>query len=246
MIEALPRQELLFPEFNGDLANWQRDVDILRAALESPRGFDYEAHLPEIIGWVPDAEQKKISSWSRTYDCSWSPGYPNPLEANARMCKNSIPQTLELIMADIEIASGGLAKFNQFEVEKKYTPRGERPRPGLNLGTGLHVDQIVRFTNDSVKPIYIICDTDPTRFYQGPARLWSPDAELMLDLAALDTDPARVVSAPAFAIIRLSGATVHASPTFEKGGVRTFIRIGSTLKIPQRFPLEPLNYDDLL
>ena len=220
MIELLaPPRDLQLPLFTGSFETRNHDVDNLIEALKSPDDYWFEARLPEIVGFMPEQEATALSalvSEGKAYTnfAKNRGGFQDELET-------LIPDTLTAIRADIALVSGGDLQLGDFEVRKQAMEPGQ---PIFGDGEP-HTDGPVRTDEDAATTEYLICDKVPTLYYKGPARFTRWSRMLDLDVNSLEVlSEENTVAAPALAIVRMSLATVHASPIPEAGGDRMFVR----------------------
>jgi hypothetical protein len=231
-----------FPVFEGDMAHWQRDMDILRAALEQGEGYEYDAQLPEIIGYLspeeaallaelPDGLEVSISDDEGTYGIEDIEHLlPAPLSEGNKglvVARYLFPDLLGKIESDVAITTGEQGRIKFVELEKKRTMAGE-----VAKGSGhLHVDDMVGRKEDVLNTHYLIANGQPTLFYEGKAKLFKMrNGRLFLDTDSLETDGSALVAPPpALAIVRTNGTTVHGSPRFETDFSRAWFRVSSGL-----------------
>jgi hypothetical protein len=172
-----------------------------KKALEKPEGYEFEAQLPEIVGYVPEDER---------------PYFDNlPAEAlvashNSWKCLPKELRGLERIIKDDydQFNLSGHGSFMHIELERKTTSPGFFARP-----PGYHTDGVLNRLNiNSLR--YIVANRCTTIFYGGIARYESDKLGMIaIDPASLDQSKP-CISAPFYGIVRLSGATIHASPKF--------------------------------
>lgn len=235
-VESLASAHSFPPEFRGDLSYWQQDIQTLQEALNHPEGYEFEARLPEIVGYLNEADIAEIDrlpqgmkSFRRLFD-NYS---DDDREFSLVALRERFPHMLAIIDGDMSLVTDGKFVLNEAEVEKAYTEAGKRPRIASDGEEDVHVDRL-RGTKEGVsQPTYLISDFEPTRFYSGPATLYKnidsrdPDRVMPLRLRQDGLDQLQVrnmVAAPPYAIVRASGATVHESPVFTEAGMRTFFR----------------------
>jgi hypothetical protein len=227
MSETIFSPPQALPEFSGSLEMWERDVSILTTAFQNPEGYIYDAQLPETIGYMPQAEIESIEAWNGI-ETGDEPTYFSADENTATpisLIDTVMPITIEMIRTDIDLVTDNRAYLRHFEVEKKRTAAGNAPRNG-----DIHTDSAVKYSEDVYKPTYIICNNNPTLFYTGSAKL-EMGFRLRLVSDSLDgTAVHNMVAAPPYSIVRLSYATVHASPVFTERGLRIFMRGSTSLK----------------
>ena len=225
--EVLQRPTTEFPEFDGDLTRWNRDIAILTNALEHPRGFEYEAQLPDIVGYMSPEEAAVIDSWGDV-DASYSDD-----EGSDRLddIRKQLPGLMQTIEKDLDLITAGQGRFTFVEWEKYFTEAGK-----IGKGNGeFHVDEMVNKEEDVLTTHYFFANKEPTLYYRGPAKLFrlKSNGALKLDTDSLDHyKPGAVVAAPPYAIVRANGTTVHGSPSFKKSSSRAFMRATSGLITP--------------
>src|SRR5580658_610598 len=107
MAELLSQSTAL-PEFNGDLSVWQRDVKVLVGAIGcQPDGYEYEAQLPEVIGYLNPSELQALDELTdpKTGSSEFDNFYLRTcMDKGWEISKVSVllPHFLEAIRADIE------------------------------------------------------------------------------------------------------------------------------------------------
>lgn len=206
---------------------WKNDVYVLSEALKYPDGYNYEARLPDIIGYVPLEEQEQFSTFTPHH-------IDNPSnfvclhmdDEEIAYLATSLPKTVHTLVHDTHKITEGKAILSELELRRQFVRRGHDPHfYGLHLDVGVTTDQ-----PDMAKlPIYLISDMEPTLFYTGPAMLYMPDKRsVRLNTASLNPDQ-NLTQAPPFAIMRLSYATIHTAPIFTTDATRTFMRAFATL-----------------
>ena len=223
--EVLKTPEPVFPEFNGDLTSWNRDITVLEEALKHPQGYKYQAQLPDIIGYLNPQEAKIVDNWG-VIDNSYSDEEGSD---KLDVIRQILPNMMETIEDDVYTITSGRGYIRFVEWEKYHTAKGE-----IAKGNGeLHVDNMIRKQEDVLTTHYLLADLEPTIIYSGTAKLFQlrGRGELRVDTDSLETNrPFATVAIPPYAIVRTNGTTVHASPRFKEAGTRAWMRATTGLR----------------
>lgn len=224
------------PVFNGDLKIWNQDLTVIEKAFASPEGYEFEAQLPEIIGYVPFEEIQKLRTSIHKSFTFFENGELEPHSLNYdSLLDTCMPETMRAIRQDISLLTDGEGSIQDADIYKQQAAIGE---PFNVDGAVLHVDAMVSPNHKGVRPGYFFSDTQPTGFYTGMAKLFTekPQFNGNITLGALAASPvidlrtnqqlqSRLVQAPPLAIVRYTGATVHYSPRSVKQEERTMVRV---------------------
>lgn len=227
-IETVITPQGSLPEFDGDLSLWEHDKEVLLAALNQPRGFSYDAQLPEIVGYVPEAEREAMTTILASKGMDKIVAHRTMDADDFAAVEDAMPKTVAIIESDIELISAGLRHLEALEIRRPFIPAGTQPK-GANGGLdGLHVDLMVHEPDDCDISTHLVGDLETTLLYEGPAALWYKDNRLRLDPFKANLERAtRLVPAPFYAIVRLSGATVHVPPVFAEDARRNLLAFDS-------------------
>jgi hypothetical protein len=196
-------------EKNGFLTDCEHAERAFAKGRETLEGYEFDAGLPDVIGYIPPNERDYFDNLPSTNDTiRYFTG------ENLSGILSNIPGVHNLILEDLE----KIGKFEIFnlEYEKKFRQKGGSPR-GSNRW---HFDG---FRQGEYSPRYVMSNNEPTQFYTGPANVGAIGDSLMF----LDTisEKAPYISAPKYSIARLAPLTIHRTPKFTTDSERVFMRI---------------------
>jgi hypothetical protein len=208
-----PTEYIKIPvEKNGFLIDCEHAERAFAKGRDAFEGYEFEAGLPDVIGYIPPNERDYFDNLPSTNDAIEILRGENLNEILANM-----PGLHNLILEDLE----KIGKFEIFnlEYEKKFRQKGGSPRGSIRW----HFDDI---RQGEYLPRYVMSNNEPTQFYNGPANVGAIGDRLIL----LDTisEKAPYISVPKYSIARLAPLTIHRTPKFTTDSERVFMRIDAS------------------
>jgi hypothetical protein len=194
---------------NGFLIDCEHAQRAFAKGRDTLDGYEFEAVLPDVIGYIPLTERDYFDNLPSTNDAIeilWGEKL-NEFLANMPGVSNLIQEDLEKI---------GNFEISNLEFEKKFRQKGSSPRGSIRW----HFDDV---RQGEYLPRYVMSNNEPTQFYAGHASIGAIGDKLMF----LETisEKAPYISAPRYSIARLAPLTIHRTPKFTTDSERVFMRI---------------------
>jgi hypothetical protein len=227
MTETLTKSSI--PEFHGlpdEIASWQEAVNTaIRAGESMARGeeFEYISPLPFIVGSIPEEEREYFDTMPDAVASGVDILSPKAWEKENPW--QNLPGVLKVIQADLKAIDSTDFKIGSPDLDITHVKPGGSPRNPV-----MHFDGILG-PRGSRRIIYTATNRLGTGLYDGPVRL-APhkDAPVhsrafhAMDQESIDkTRP--LLTAPAYAIVRMSEIAVHGSPIAQEETTRSFLRV---------------------